>query len=82
VVRLNRAVAVAEADGPAAGLTLLEGLDAELPRSHRLPAVRARLLSDLGLVDGARLAYREALRRCGNEMEAAHLRRLLAALES
>ena len=81
VVRLNRAVAVAEADGPAAGLTLLEGLDAELPRSHRLPAVRARLLSDLGLVDEARQAYREALRRCGNDVEATHLRRLLAALE-
>ena len=80
VVRLNRAVAVAEADGPRAGLTLLEGLDAELPRSHRLPAVRARLLSDLGHADEARQAYREALRRCGNEVEAKHLRRLLAAL--
>ncbi|MGA9749318.1 MAG: DUF6596 domain-containing protein, partial [Nocardioides sp.] len=40
VVRLNRAVAVAEADGPHAGLRLLEGLD--LP-GHRLPGVRAEL---------------------------------------
>ena len=41
VVRLNRAVAVAEADGPLAGLRLLEGLD--LP-GHRLPGVRGELL--------------------------------------
>jgi predicted RNA polymerase sigma factor len=45
VVRLNRAVAVAEAEGPTAGLALLdEDLDARLPGSHRLPATRAVLL--------------------------------------
>ena len=47
VVRLNRAVAVAEAGGPAAGLALLDGLDAALPHSHRLAAVRGALLADL-----------------------------------
>ena len=41
VVRLNRAVAVAEADGPQAGLALLDGLELA---GHRLPAVRGQLL--------------------------------------
>ncbi len=80
VVRLNRAVAVAEAEGPEAGLALLHGLDIALPQSHRLPAVRARFLADLGRSDEARAEYETALRRCGNEVEATHLRRLLAAL--
>jgi RNA polymerase sigma-70 factor (ECF subfamily) len=81
VVRLNRAVAVAEADGPEAGLALLDGLDAALPRSHRLAAVQATLLADLGRVAGARAAYARALELCGNELEADHLRRELARLE-
>jgi RNA polymerase sigma-70 factor (ECF subfamily) len=80
VVRLNRAVAVAEADGPAAGLALLEGLDGTLPRSHRLAAVRAALLADLGQNQAAREAYARALELCGNELEAEHLRSRLAAL--
>jgi RNA polymerase sigma-70 factor (ECF subfamily) len=80
VVRLNRAVAVAEADGPAAGLALLDGLDVRLPRSHRLAAVRAALLADLGQNQAARQAYAEALKLCGNELEAEHLRGRLAAL--
>lgn len=44
LVRLARAVAVAESDGPEAGLALLEDLDLALPHHHRLPAVRAELL--------------------------------------
>lgn len=44
VVRLARAVAVAEAAGPEAGLALLDGLDDLLPHHHRLPAVRGELL--------------------------------------
>ena len=48
VVRLNRAVAVGEADGPLAGLAALDGLtDEELP-GHRLPAARAELLARAG----------------------------------
>ncbi len=82
VVRLNRAVAVAEAAGPAAGLVLLDGLDADLPQSHRLPAVRARFLADLGRIDEARAAYEVALSRCGNEAERIHLRRRLEALSA
>lgn len=80
VVRLNRAVAVAEADGPAAGLSLLEGLDAALPRSHRLAAVRGAFLADLGDDPAARAAYELALELCGNDLEADHLRGRLAAL--
>ncbi len=71
VVRLNRAVAVAEADGPLAGLALLDGL--ELPGSHRLPAVRAELLTRAGRYDEARRAFDEALALCGNDVERRHL---------
>jgi RNA polymerase sigma factor (sigma-70 family) len=77
VVTLNRAVAVAEADGPLAGLALLAPLD--LP-GHRLPAVRAELLARSGQPDAARAAYTEALARCGNEAERDHLVRRRAAL--
>ncbi len=81
VVRLNRAVAVAEAEGPAAGLAVLDGLDTVLPRSHRLAAVRATLLTDLGRVAAGREAYARELELCRNELEADHLRRELARLE-
>lgn len=70
VVRLNRAVAVAEASGPAAGLAVLEGL--VLP-GHRLPATRAELLVRLGRTDEAATAYDEAIGRCANLAERAHL---------
>jgi RNA polymerase sigma factor (sigma-70 family) len=70
VVRLNRAVAVAEADGPLAGLRLLDGL--ALP-GHRLPATRAELLARAGRPDAARTAYDEAIGRCHNLAERAHL---------
>lgn len=61
VVRLNRAVAVAEAEGPQAGLDLLAGLEAELPRHHLLPAARAELLRRLGRLEEAVAAYDRAL---------------------
>jgi predicted RNA polymerase sigma factor len=70
VVRLNRAVAVAEADGPEAGLRLLDGL--ELP-GHRLPAARAELLTRAGRTDEAAAAYELAIALCGNDVERAHL---------
>ena len=70
VVRLNRAVAVAEADGPLAGLRLLEGL--AIP-GHRLPATRAELLARAGRLDAARTSYDEAIGRCHNLAERAHL---------
>lgn len=70
-VRLARAVAVAEASGPEAGLAALAGID--LP-GHRLPAVRAELLRRSGRPDQAREAYDSAISLCSNEAELAHLR--------
>jgi RNA polymerase sigma-70 factor (ECF subfamily) len=80
VVRLNRAVAVGEADGPLAGLAALDGLDAtELP-GHRLPAARAELLTRAGRPAEAAVAYDEAIERCANEAERAHLEERKAAV--
>jgi RNA polymerase sigma-70 factor (ECF subfamily) len=59
VVALNRAVAVAEVDGPGAGLALVEGLD--LGRHHVFHAVRADLLRRLGRRAEAAAAYDAAL---------------------
>jgi len=59
VVELNRAVAVAEADGPAAGLELLDAI--ELEDYRYLHAARGHLLRRLGRHDDARLAYGRAL---------------------
>jgi len=73
VVRLNRAVAVGEADGPLAGLAGLEGLtDEDLP-GHRLPAARADMLARAGRLDEACAAYDAAIDRCANEAERSHL---------
>lgn len=77
VVRLNRAVAVAEASGPAAGLAVLDGL--VLP-GHRLPATRAELLARLGRDDEAATAYDEAIGRCANQAERAHLVQRVSSL--
>ena len=68
VVALNRAVAVAMARGPAAGLALLPALDADprLADDHRLPAVRAHLLELSGDPEGARTAYLAAAGKTAN----------------
>ena len=50
-----------------------EGLDDELPLSHRLPAVRAELLTRAGDAEAARAAYDVAIDRCGNDAERALL---------
>jgi RNA polymerase sigma factor (sigma-70 family) len=65
VVSLNRAVAVAMVTGPAAGLDLLDALEADgrLAGHHRLHATRAHLLEMSGDAAGAAAAYREAARR-------------------
>ena len=70
VVQLNRAVAVAEADGPLAGLAALEGCGAA---GHRFHGVRAGLLARAGLAEEAAAAYDLAVTACGNETERAHL---------
>jgi len=79
VVELNRAVAVAMADGPAAGLALVDALVASagdrLAGYHLLPATRADLLRRLGRDAEARAAYEAALALAPTETE----RRFLAA---
>ncbi|WP_231384137.1 RNA polymerase sigma factor [Cellulomonas sp. URHD0024] len=80
VVRLARAVAVAEVAGPSAGLLLLDGLEDQLPRHHRVPAVRAELLSRAGDRTAAATAYKEALTLVTNPTERAHLESRLSAL--
>lgn len=80
IVRLNRAVAVAEAEDPRAGLDLLASLDTVLPDSHRVAAVRAELAQRVGDLDIARTSYRRAIDLCANEVERDHLRAQLEAL--
>ena len=81
-VRLARAVALAERDGPRAGLAALEGLDDELPASHRVPAVRGELLARLGDVRAATAALDTAIARCANDVERTHLEMRRAALST
>jgi RNA polymerase sigma-70 factor (ECF subfamily) len=71
VVALNRAVAVAETDGPAAGLALLDDLD--LSHYHVFHAVRADLLRRLGRRSDAVAAYDAAIALTGNDAERAFL---------
>jgi RNA polymerase sigma-70 factor, ECF subfamily len=73
VVALNRAIAVAERDGPEAALGLLEDLD--LDRYHLLHATRADLLERLGRFAEAQAAYDEALALTTNGAERELLRR-------
>lgn len=78
VVALNRAVAVAELDGPAAALALVDDID--LDGHHLFHAIRADLLRRLGRDEDAARAYEAALARTANEAERAFLRRRREAL--
>ncbi|GAA4087032.1 site-specific integrase [Actinomadura miaoliensis] len=77
VVRLNRAVAVAMAHGPRAGLELVDALtpDPALQDYHLLPSVRGDLLLRLGRGQEARLEFLRAASLTGNAAERAFLRR-------
>ncbi|MFC8451240.1 sigma-70 family RNA polymerase sigma factor [Kitasatospora sp. NPDC057223] len=77
VVRLNRAVAVGMADGPQAGLDLVDALtgDPALRDYHLLPGVRGDLLLRLGRGAQARLEFERAAALAGNAAEQAFLRR-------
>ncbi len=79
VVELNRAVAVAMADGPEAGLEIVHALEASgaLPGYHLLPATRADLLRRLERNAEATLAYREALALATSDAERRYLARRL-----
>lgn len=76
VVALNRAVAVAIADGPERGLALTEGLP--LDGYHLFHATRADLLRRVGRVDEARAAYERAVELAPEGPERRFLRRRLA----
>jgi RNA polymerase sigma-70 factor, ECF subfamily len=82
VVELNRAVAVGLADGPAAGLTLLEPLlvDSALERYQPLHAAHAELLNRAGDAAAAARAYDRAIALSANAVEQAELERRLGAL--
>jgi RNA polymerase sigma-70 factor (ECF subfamily) len=82
VVELNRAVAVAMADGPAAGLELVEALRAsgKLAGYHLLPATRADLLRRLDRRTEAAAAYREALELATTDAERRYLSRRLGEM--
>jgi RNA polymerase sigma factor (sigma-70 family) len=71
VIELNRAVAVAMAEGPGAGLEIVDGLLAEgaLKTYHLLPSVRGDLLQKLGRYQEARAAFEAAAALTGNKRE-------------
>ncbi|MEW9555856.1 RNA polymerase sigma factor [Nonomuraea sp. NPDC050783] len=75
VVRLNRAVAVAEAGSPEAALSLIEGLERVMPANHLVPAVRAELLWRLDRREEAVAAFDAALGLVRTDAERAHLGR-------
>jgi RNA polymerase sigma factor (sigma-70 family) len=80
VVELNRAVAVAQAYGPEAGLEIVDGLrdNRALRDYHLLPSVRGELLTSLGRAEEARAEYARAADLATNEQERTLLRRRAA----
>jgi RNA polymerase sigma-70 factor (ECF subfamily) len=80
VVALNRAVVVAEIDGAAQALRLVDEL--ELAEYHLFHAVRADLLRRAGRLPEAVAAWRAALERCGNTRERRFLEEQLRAADS
>ena len=78
VVELGRAVAVAEVEGPEAGLAIVDEL--ALHDYHYLHATRGELLRRLGRTGEARAAYRDALRLVHDDAERRLLERRIAAL--
>jgi RNA polymerase sigma factor (sigma-70 family) len=82
MARLNRAVAAAMAQGPDAGLALLDGLDQRLGDHHRLHAVRAHLLEQAGDEAAAVAEFRAAADRTTNLRERQYLITQAARLAS
>ncbi len=80
VVRLNRAVAIAEAEGPATALALVDGLD--LPGYQYWHSTRAELLRRLGRPAEARAAYQNALALARTVPERRFLERRIAETET
>ncbi|TDD73721.1 RNA polymerase sigma factor [Actinomadura darangshiensis] len=75
VIALNRAIAVAELDGPDVALAAVDRLDDKLADYHAYHATRADLLRRLGRSQQSRAAYDRAIELAGNTAETAHLTR-------
>jgi RNA polymerase sigma-70 factor, ECF subfamily len=75
IVALNRAVAVAELDGPEVALAIVDRLDQSLAGYHAYHATRADLLRRLGRSEQSRTAYDHAIELAGNTAERAYLTR-------
>lgn len=82
VVRLNRAVALAEAEGPAAGLAAVEELAEGLAGYHAWHVAHGELLTRLGRRAEAHGAFERALGLAGNAGEREHLTRRIAGLHA
>ncbi|HMR79929.1 MAG TPA: hypothetical protein PKD61_32700, partial [Polyangiaceae bacterium] len=80
VVALNRAVAVAMAHGPKAGLSLIVEIEDELAGYHLLHATRGELLRRAGQHAPAREAFERALALCDNDVEKRLLKKKLATV--
>jgi RNA polymerase sigma-70 factor, ECF subfamily len=75
IVALNRAVALAELDGPEVALATIDRLEASLAGYHAFHATRADLLRRLGRSQQSRAAYDAAIELAGNTAETAYLTR-------
>jgi RNA polymerase sigma-70 factor, ECF subfamily len=73
VIALNRAIAVAELDGPEVALAAVDRLERELAGYHAYHVTRAELLRRLGRGQPARAAYDKAIELAGNTAETASL---------
>ena len=80
IVSLNRAVAVAEIDGPQVALHLIDGLPLE--HYYLFHAIRANLLQRLGHTDQAEAAYRAAIARTDNAAEIAFMKDHISAIRA
>jgi RNA polymerase sigma-70 factor (ECF subfamily) len=75
IVALNRAIAVAELDGPEVALAAVDQLDGKLAGYHAYHAARADLLRRMGRSQESRAAYDKAIELAGNTAETAYLTR-------
>lgn len=75
VIALNRAIAVAELDGPEVALAVVDRLEDKLAGYHAYHATRADLLRRLGRSQKSRAAYDKAIELAGNTGEVAYLTR-------
>jgi RNA polymerase sigma-70 factor (ECF subfamily) len=75
IIALNRAIAVAELDGPEVALAAVDRLEGTLAGYHAHHATRAELLRRLGRSRESRAAYAKAIELAGNTAEIAYLTR-------